>query len=159
MGKTSKKKTYTEDVVLNKILKEISEENLERPHSSSPKHSQKNAYEDDLVKHYREKDAAEARQKYINIAKIIVILCVIIVLIFLLTNENDTTLPNKQTQAKKIIAPSSIPQDKIKKINIPIEVESKIKEVPYEIIPTPIKKPVKTERELAKKMLLQQMQN
>ncbi len=170
MAKTSKKKSYTEDVVLNKILKDISEENLENPSSSAEKHNQLNTYEDDLIKHYRKKDTLEARQKYINIAKMIAILIITIGLIVIFTNYIDT-ITDEETQIKKTVTPTPMPQPKVEKVSQPVQVEpakSKQKEIitiktePKKVLPTPIEQPVKkmkTERELAKDMLLQQMKN
>lgn len=179
-NKTSKKKSYTEDVVLNKILKDISDENLENATSSSQEHPKQNTYEDDLIKHYRKKDALELRQKYINIAKIIAVLFVMVGLILIITNDNDTP-PTKETQVKKTVTPTSVSQAKVVKASKPVEVKPAVvkpavvkpvkieqkeiipvKREAKEVIPAPITEPVKkvkTERELAKEMLLRQMNN
>ncbi len=170
MAKTSKKKSYTEDVVLNKIFKDISEENFEIPSSSSQEQSKQNTYEDDLIKHYRKKDALETRQKYFNIAKIITVLSITIVLLVIFTNYIDS-ITDKETQVKKTVTPTPTPQPKVEKVSKPVQVEpTKIEQKkiihlkiePKKIIPDPIEKPVvkvKTERELAKDMLLRQMNN
>ncbi|WP_309497744.1 hypothetical protein [Sulfurovum sp.] len=170
MGKTSEKKSYTEDVVLNKILKDISEENIENTTSSSPNHSKQNTYEDDLIKHYKKKEALETREKYINIIRIITVLSITIFLIVLFTNYIDS-ITEKETPVKKTVTPTSIPQPKVEKVSKPAQVESVIIETkdiiplkvePKKMIPAPIEKPVKkvkTERELAKEMLLLQMKN
>jgi len=170
MAKTSKKKSYTEDVVLNKIFKDISEENLKDSSSSSQEHSEQNTYEDDLIKQFRKKDALESRQKYFTIIKVIAILSILIVLIVVFTNYIDT-IADEGTQVKKTVAPTPAPQPKVKKVSKSVEmvtlnIEPKeiipIKTETKDVIPTPIKEPVKkvkTERELAKEMLLQQMNN
>jgi len=167
-NKTSKNKSYTEDVVLNKILQDISEENLENDTSVSQEHTKHHSYEDDLIKLYREKDASERRQTYINIVKIIALLSILIVLIFLFTNYIDT-ITDKPVQVKKTVTP--IPTPKVEKPSEPVQVESikvdepeiiLIKKEPKKMTPAPIEEPVKkvkTEREIAKEMLLQQMKN
>ena len=175
MAKTSKKKSYTEDVVLNKIFKDISNENinetaLETPSSSSQEHSKQNTYEDDLIKHYRKKDALETRQKYFNIAKIITVLIITVVLLVIFTNYIDS-ITDKETQVEKTVTPTPTSQPKVEKVSKPVQIEAAkieqkeiihIKIEPKKVIPSPIEKPVgkvKTERELAKEMLLQQMSN
>ncbi len=164
---TSKKKSYTEDVVLNKILKDISEENLEND-TSSQEHTTHHSYEDDLIKLYRKKDAEEQRQTYINIVKIIAFLSILIILIFIFTNYIDTIIDEPE-QVKKTVTPTPLP--KVIKPSKPMQVETVIIE-PKKIIPpknetkeiskTVVEEPVKdvrTEREIAKEMLLQQMKN
>ncbi len=170
MAKTSKKKSYTEDVVLNKIFKDISEENIEDPSTSSDEHTKENTYEDDLVKFYRKKDIEERKQRYINIVKILTMLSVLIFLIFIFTNYIDS-IADEPIQVKKTVISVPIPKEKIEKVSKPapieaVKIESKeiinIKIEPKKVIPAPMKEPVKkvkTERELAKDMLLQQMNN
>ena len=170
MAKTSKKKSYTEDVVLNKIFKDISEEDIEDPSSSTEEPTKKNTYEDDLIKLYRKRDVEERRQKYINIVKIITMLFVLIFLIYVFTNYIDS-ITDKETQVGKTVTPTPTPQPKVEKVSKPIQIEAAkieqkeiihIKIEPKKVIPAPIEKPVrkvKTERELAKDMLLQQMNN
>jgi len=162
MAKTAKNKKYTEDIVLNKILKDISEENTEAPTLSSEDNVGTHSYEDVLIKQYREKDILEKKQKYIHIVKIIAIVSIFIFLILVITYYMDSTHA-KQTQAKKIITPTPITQEKVKEVSKPKNIET-IKEEPKEVIPEPIKEPikieeVKTERELAKEMLLKEMKN
>ena len=167
MAKTSKKKSYTEDVVLNKIFKDISEEDLETPSSSSQEDSKQNTYEDDLVKLYRKKDVEERRQRYINIVKIITMLFVLIFLIYIFTNYIDS-IADEPTQIKKTVISVPIPQEKVSK---PAKVEAAkiekkeiihIKIEPKKVTPAPIEQPstkVKTDRELAKENLFRQMNN
>lgn len=167
MAKTSKKKSYTEDVVLNKIFKDISEENLKDPSKSSDEPTKQNTYEDDLVKLYRKRDVEERRQRYINIVKIITILFVLIFLIFVFTNYIDS-IADEPTQVKKTVISVPITQEKISKpVQVKaIKIEQKeiihFKPEPKKVMPAPIKEPikkVKTERELAKENLFQQMNN
>ena len=170
MAKTSKKKSYTEDVVLNKIFKDIAEENIEDSSSSSQEHNKQNTYEDDLIKHYRKKDALETRQRYFGIVKVIAILSILIVLMVVFTNYIDTII-DEETQVQQTVAPIPTPQPKVKKASNPVEmvtlnIEPKenipVKTESKKVIPTPIIEPekkVKSERELAKEMLLQQMNN
>ncbi len=170
MAKTSKKKSYTEDVVLNKIFKDISEEDIEDPNTSIDEPSKKNTYEDDLIKLYRKRDVEERRQRYINIVKIITMLFILIFLIYVFTNYIDS-IADEPTQIKKTIISVPIPQEKIEKVSKPIQIEAAkieqkeiihIKIEPKKVIPAPIEQPVrkvKTERELAKEMLMKQMSN
>ena len=170
MAKTSKKKSYTEDVVLNKIFKDISEENIEDTGTSSEDHTKKDTYEDDLVKFYRKKDVEERRQRYINIVKIITMLSILIFLIYVFTNYIDS-IADEETQVKKAVTPTPTPQPKVEEVSKPIQVKPEkteqkniisLKIEPKKVIPEAIEKPVKkvkTERELAKDMLLKQMNN
>jgi len=170
MAKTSKKKSYTEDIVLNKIFKDISEENLETPGSSSQEDSKHKTYEDDLIKHYRKKDALDTREKYLNITKVITVLLITIILLVIFTNYIDS-ITDEEVQVKKTVTPTPITQPKVEKISKPLQIEAAeieqkeiitLKIEPKKVITAPIKKPVrkvKTERELAKEMLLKQMSN
>ena len=166
MAKTSKKKSYTEDVVLNKILSDIAAENLENPTSSHEAHKQ-NSYEDDLISHYREQDALELRQKYINIAKIIVVFFIMILTILLLTLNNDTPAAIKP-EVKKRLTPVPTPETKVIETPKPVQVDSPKTEMKESVsvkteLKTPVapppQKPVKTERQIAKEKLLEQMKN
>jgi len=159
MNKSEKDKKYTKDIVLNKILKDISEENLE-PATYSENNANNNTYEDEMIKYYREKDILEKKQKYINMAKMISIFSIFILLILMITYYMNST-PNKQTEVQNIIVPAPISQPKVKEVSKPVKIEH-IEEKPKEVIPDPINEPikiekVKTEREIAKELLLQQM--
>lgn len=155
MHKSEKDKRYTEDVVLNKILKEISEENLETD-TSSQNNVEKNSYEDDLIKHYREKDILVKKQKFINTAKIITIVSLFIFITLSMISYIDTIQTEEPTNQNNIL-PIATPKPKIKKVSRPEQREYVI-EKQKTFIPEPIKrKEVKTERELAKEMLLQEM--
>ena len=170
MAKTSKKKSYTEDVVLNKIFKDISEENIQDTSAPSEDHTKENTYEDDLVKLYRKKDVEERRQRYINIVKVLTILFVFIFLIFIFINYIDT-IADEPTQVKKTIISVPIPQEKLDHDSKPIEVEAvqiepketiQFKIEPKKVMPAPIEEPIKkikTDRELAKESLFRQMNN
>lgn len=172
MAKPSKKKSYTEDVVLNKILQDIADENLQDSDAPLHKDAAKKNYEDDLIRHYREQDALKSRQKYINIAKIVVVFLIMVFLILLLTSNHDTTV-TEQTQVKKTVIPTPAPQHEAPVEKVPEPVETKpvkmekkenipVKEEPKVLTPAPEPAPVKrvkTEREIAKELLLQQMKN
>ena len=168
MAKPSNNKSYTEDVVLKKILNDIAEENLENTASPSHNERQKNSYEDDLIKHYREQDALKLRKKYFNIAKIIIVLFIMVFLILLLTINNDTTKATEQIEVKETITPAPIQKPEVIKTSKPKQVEPIITEPkektpistkPAKEIITPPEKPVKTERQIAKERLLEQMKN
>lgn len=173
MGKSVKKKSYTEDVVLNKILKDIAEENLQE---NTPNHTthqnQKNTYEDDLIRQYREKDALEQRKKYFNAVKITAIVALLILLVVTFINYVDSII-EEETPRKNITTSASFSEPKAEETFEPIQINP-TKTEPTQSIrvkeeielqikqPTPPKEPVKrtkTEREIAKEMLLQQMQN
>lgn len=168
MGKPAKKKSYTEDVVLKKILQDIAEENFEDDGLSSQENSNKTKYEEDLIKHFKKQDALEQRQKYINIIKILTFVFIFIFLISIFTNYIDS-IKDEPTQVKKTAIPT--PVAKVEKVPKPVLIETvemepkkttPVKKEPKKVISTSIEKPVKrfkTERELAKDMLLQQMQN
>ena len=168
MKRNRQKNKYTEDIVLNKILKDISEEKLDT-HTSSSQEQIRNNYEDELIKHYRKKDILEKKQKYVRTAKYIFIFSFFIMLILVITYTIQPTQsehikiersPKVKVREQTIITKKKLPKPIIIE---PIKVKQKV------IIPTPIqktiiepaKKPVKkekTERELAKESLLREMQ-
>lgn len=168
MAKTSKNKSYTEDVVLNKILKDIAEENLENSDASSKEHTNHESYEDDLIKRYREKDALAQRQTYFKIAKTMAFVLTLIGLVSVFINYIDSII-DEPTLAKKKVTPTPTP--KVENVYQPANTETIIikseeitplkregKKVNASPTEEPVKK-VKTERELAKENLLRQMNN
>jgi len=166
MAKPSNNKTYTEDVVLNKILQDIANENLEPSKVSTLSSEGTNRYEDDLIKQYREEDVRKSRQKKIQILMILSVVCIVFILLFIITSSSGTPKAKTLVQ-KEIISTKETPKTEnvlksVKKETIEeVDINTAQKPEPTAAIALSYEKPVqsiKTEREIAKELLLQQMQ-